>query len=111
MDVLFDLDPGSALRDTSKGLITLERSRERRSDVFLHTKMNGHGQQIAAPYSARPLPHAPVAAPLRWDEVHDELDPRSFTMDVLLERTSREGDLYAPVLGGRQRLDRALASV
>ena len=100
-----------ALRDTSKGLITLERDRERRRGVFLDTKVNGHGQQIVAPYSVRPLPHAPVAAPLRWDEVGDELDPRHFTMDVVLERARREGDLYAPVLGGRQRLDRALASV
>ena len=89
----------------------LRTDRERRRGVFLDTKVNGHGQQIVAPYSVRPLPHAPVAAPLRWDEVGDELDPRHFTMDVVLERARREGDLYAPVLGGRQRLDRALASV
>jgi bifunctional non-homologous end joining protein LigD len=101
---------GSALRDASHGLITLERRRDRRHGVFLDTKMNGHGQQIVAPYSVRPLPGAPVATPLRWNEVDERLDPTTFTPGVVLERVRAHGDLYAPLLDGRQRLDRALAS-
>jgi bifunctional non-homologous end joining protein LigD len=101
----------SALRDASGGLVTVERRIDRRDGVFVDTKMNGHGQQIVAPYSVRPRDGAPVATPLRWDEVDRRLDPRTFTMDVVLERVRREGDLYAPLLSGRQRLDRALASV
>ena len=76
--------------------------------VGVDVKMNGHGQQIVAPYSVRPLPGAPVATPLRWHEVTPDLDPRRFTMDVVLERAELLGDLAEPVLRGRQRLDAKL---
>jgi bifunctional non-homologous end joining protein LigD len=72
--------------------------------VTLDVKMNGHGQQIVAPYSIRPVPAASVATPLAWDEVDDALDPAAFTPTVVLDRVARHGDLYAPVLRGRQSL-------
>jgi len=71
--------------------------------VSVDAKMNGHGQQIVAPWSVRP-PDLAVATPLRWDEVDESLDPRTFTMDVALERAAEHGDLAAPLLGSRQRL-------
>ena len=101
----------AALRRSSGGLVTTERSLERRRGVFVDTKMNGHGQQIAAPYSLRPLPGAPVATPLRWEEVGPALDPLAFTPRVVLKRVARDGDLFEPLLHGRQRLGPALARV
>jgi bifunctional non-homologous end joining protein LigD len=100
-----------ALRRADPGLVTTERSKERRRGVFVDTKMNGHGMTIACAYSVRPLPGAPVAAPLRWDEVATGLDPVAFTMETVLARVEREGDLFAPVVSGRQRLERALRGV
>jgi bifunctional non-homologous end joining protein LigD len=102
---------GSALARSSNGLVTVERSRARRHGVFLDAKMNGHGQQIVAPYSVRPLPGAPVATPLRWEEVDESLDATAFTPAAVLERVAHEGDLYGALLHGRQRLDRALGCV
>ena len=66
-------------------------------------KMNGHGQQVVAVYSARP-PDLHVATPLRWDEVRADLDRRTFTLDAVVQRVGREGDLAAPLLRGRQKL-------
>ena len=100
-----------ALARTSGGLVTLERAAGRRVGVFVDAKMNGHGQQLVAPYSVRPRPGAPVATPLRWEEVGDELDPASFTPPAVLERVAREGDPGAPLLRGRQRLGAALARI
>jgi bifunctional non-homologous end joining protein LigD len=99
-----------ALVRSARGLVTTERSLARRHGVFVDTKMNGHGQQIVCAYSVRPRPGAPVAAPLRWDELDDTLDPRAFTMATVLERVERDGDLHEPLLSGRQRLDAALAA-
>ena len=93
-----------ALVRASGGLVTVERSRARRRGVFVDTKMNGHGQQVVAPYSVRPLPQAAVAAPLRWEEVDEQLEPASFSMAAALERVERHGDLAAPLLRGRGRL-------
>ena len=56
----------------------------------------------------RPRPGAPVSTPLRWDEVNEKLDPLAFTMDVVLDRVRKYGDLFEGVLTTKQRLDRAL---
>jgi bifunctional non-homologous end joining protein LigD len=98
-----------ALARTSGGLVTTERSLARRHGVFVDTKMNGHGQQLVAPYSVRPRPGAPVATPLRWDELRADLDPSAFTPEVVRERVERHGDLLEAALRGRQRLGAALA--
>ena len=59
-------------------------------------------------YSVRPRGGAPVSTPLRWEELTPDLDPAAFTMDAVLERVRREGDLYAGLLTTRQRIDKAL---
>jgi bifunctional non-homologous end joining protein LigD len=94
----------AALVRASEGLITDDPVPERRRGVFVDVKMNGHGQQIASVYSVRPLPGAPVSAPLRWEEVTSALDPATFTMSVVLDRVEEEGDLADRLLRGRQRL-------
>src|SRR5205814_5517587 len=72
-------------------------------DVKLDVKMNGHGQQVVAPYSIRPLPTAAVATPLHWHEVDETLDPAAFTPTLVRERITRIGDAGAALLRGRQR--------
>ena len=100
-----------ALARAHPKLVTTERRLDRRRGVFVDAKMNGHGQQIVGVYSVRPRPGAPVAAPLAWEELREDLDPAAFTLDVVLERVARQGDLHEPLLHGRQRLDRALSRV
>jgi DNA primase len=43
--------------------------------------------------------------------VDESLDPRQFTMDVVLERIQRHGDLFEGVLRTRQRLEPALRAL
>jgi DNA primase len=43
--------------------------------------------------------------------VTEKLDPTSFTMDVVLERIRRHGDLFEGVLTTRQRLTDALKAL
>jgi bifunctional non-homologous end joining protein LigD len=92
-------------------LATTEWSKAKRRGVLIDSNQNGEGKTIASVYSVRPKPGAPVSTPLRWDEVNAALDPSSFTMHAVLERVARGGDLYAPVLTTRQRLDRALRAL
>jgi len=94
----------AALVRASDGLVTDERVRARRHGVHIDVKMNGHGQQIVSVYSVRPLSGARVSTPLRWDELVGDLDPAAFTMEVVLERIERLGDLAEPLLRSTQRL-------
>jgi bifunctional non-homologous end joining protein LigD len=100
-----------ALARTHRGLVTTEWSKAKRRGVLIDANQNGEGKTIASVYSVRPRPGAPVSTPLRWEEVDESLDPTAFTMDVVLERIGRHGDLFAGVLTTRQRLEPALRAL
>jgi len=85
--------------------------KSKRRGVLIDANQNGEGKTIASAYSVRPRPGAPVSTPLRWDEVQEDLDPRELTMDVVLRRVAKDGDLFLGVLEGGQSLAQALASV
>ena len=99
------------LASTHRGLVTTEWSKQKRRGVLIDANQNGEGKTIASVYSVRPREGAPVSAPLRWDEVTEDLDPRYFTMEVALGRVGSLGDLYAPVLEKRQSLGAALKKI
>jgi bifunctional non-homologous end joining protein LigD len=89
-------------------LATTEWTKAKRRGVLIDSNQNGEGKTIASVYSVRPKAGAPVSTPLRWDEVNQSLDPAAFTMDAVLERVAREGDLFAGVLTTKQSLSDAL---
>jgi bifunctional non-homologous end joining protein LigD len=91
-----------------EGLITTEWLKKKRRGVLVDHRQNGWGKTIASAYSVRPRPGAPVSTPLRWKELTTDLDFRDFTMDVVLERVRKHGDLFEPVLQGKQALGPAL---
>ncbi len=93
------------------GLLTTQWLKEKRRGVLVDHRQNGWGKTIASAYSVRPRPGAPVSTPLRWRELTPELDFTAFTMDAVLERVRRKGDLLEPVLHGRQALGTALRSL
>jgi bifunctional non-homologous end joining protein LigD len=97
-----------AIARTNRGLATTEWAKDRRRGVLIDANQNGEGKTIASVYSVRPRPGAIVSTPLRWEEVTDDLDPRAFTMDVVLGRVHEHGDLFAGVLNTKQRLTEAL---
>ena len=70
----------------------------------IDAKMIGHGQQVVAGYSVRPLSYAPVATPLRWEEVTPRLDPREHNLRTLPARVAELADIHAAVVRGRQLL-------
>jgi bifunctional non-homologous end joining protein LigD len=93
------------------GEVTTEWLKKKRSGVLLDHRQNGHGKTIASVYSVRPKPGAPVSTPLQWNELTEELRPRDFTMERVLERVAVHGDLFEPVLHGSQQLGPALKAL
>ena len=100
-----------ALARAHPKLVTTEWTRAKRRGVLVDANQNGEGKTIASVYSVRPKGGAPVSTPLRWDEVDASLDPAAFTMEAVLARVARDGDLFEGVLTTRQRLDKAFAKL
>ncbi len=67
---------------------------ERGEKIFVDYNQMARDRTIASAYSVRPFPHAPVSAPLRWDEV-DGVEPRDFDVVSMPARYAEVGDLHA----------------
>jgi bifunctional non-homologous end joining protein LigD len=77
--------------------------------VLVDWSQNDRHKTTVCVYSPRARERPTVSAPVTWDEVRACLDAQdagllTFTTDAVLERASRDGDLFAPVLSVVQRL-------
>ncbi|WP_373519503.1 DNA ligase D [Pricia sp.] len=77
---------------------TLERRiKNRNGKIYLDYLQNRKGQTIASVYSVRPLPNAPVSAPVAWEELDGRITPRQFTIKNMPSRIEEIGDLFEPM--------------
>jgi bifunctional non-homologous end joining protein LigD len=92
---------------------TLIRNKERRAGrTYIDWMQLAHGQTIAAPFAVRPIPGAPVSAPLRWDELNEDLDPRRWNIRTMPRRMARsKHDPFIGAIEDQQRFDRALGKI
>jgi bifunctional non-homologous end joining protein LigD len=91
-----------------KDVATVERSKRKRGArvIYVDHMQNARGKSVVAPYSVRPKPGATVSAPLEWKEVErKKIKTADFHIGNMLARVGRKGDLFAPVLKKRQRLE------
>jgi DNA ligase D-like protein (predicted polymerase) len=77
-------------------LATSKWWKEERHGVFVDYNQNAKDRTVASAYSVRPRPHAPVSAPLDWDEVSDA-DPADFTLITMPARFREVGDRHAGI--------------
>ena len=87
--------------------LTMAWEKPRRAGkVFIDHNRNAFGQTVCSVYSVRPLPRAPVSAPLMWEEV-GRYRNGDIHIGNLWDRLSRYGDLFLGVLAADQTLDAA----
>jgi DNA ligase D len=67
---------------------------ERGERIFVDFNQANRDRTMAGAYSPRALAHAPVSAPISWDELGDT-DPTRFTILTMPERLASVGDLWA----------------
>lgn len=75
-----------------------------RGHVFVDYNQNAWGKTLASVYSVRPTRDATVSTPVTWEEVERGIRPEDFTMDVVLDRVKRDGDLWKGLLAARGRV-------
>lgn len=88
---------------------SLERSiKKRGNNIYIDFMQNNIGQTVAAPYSLRPKPHAPVSTPLDWKEVKPGLTIEQFNITNTFKRLEKKGDLFAGLLTKKTDMAKAL---
>jgi len=71
--------------------------------ILVDYNQNAWGRTLASVYSVRPKPHAPVSAPVTWDEVEHGIEIEEFRLDNIKQRLLKVGDLYRPLLLQKSR--------
>ena len=89
--------------------LTTEFHKKDRGDrIYVDVARNGPAQTVVPPYAPRPRRGAPVATPLRWEELESPaLRPDGWTLRTVLERLD---DLGGDPWAGIGRLARSLPS-
>jgi bifunctional non-homologous end joining protein LigD len=81
------------------------RTADRKGLARLDYTQNASNKTLVAPFSARPVPGAPVSVPITWDEIDDpELTPGRWDLRSACDRLAEVGDPLRPLVGRRQRL-------
>jgi bifunctional non-homologous end joining protein LigD len=94
--------------DSPDRYLTKISKAERTGRIFIDYLRNDPTSTAVAPYSTRSRNGAPVAMPLRWDQVKKGLDPCDYTIRTVPALIRRQrSDPWAEMLEGRQRLPEA----
>ncbi|HMD41156.1 MAG TPA: DNA ligase D [Candidatus Acidoferrum sp.] len=91
-------------------LVTSERIVAKRpaGRVLIDVQQNAHGRPLAAAYSVRAFPKAPVSMPVSPRELRATLRPEAMNMKTISARLKEKGDLWADFWKQRQRLEPAI---
>jgi bifunctional non-homologous end joining protein LigD len=94
-------------------LVTNERIVAKRpaGRVLIDVQQNAHGRPLAAAYSVRAFPQAPVSTPLLPRELRPSLRPETLNIKTVFTRLKEKGDLWADFWKRRQRLEDAIESL
>ncbi len=94
-------------------LVTNERTVAKRpaGRVLIDVQQNAHGRPLAAAYSVRAFPQAPVSTPLLPRELRPSLRPETLNIKTVFARLKEKGDLWADFWKRRQRLEDAIESL
>jgi len=94
-------------------LVTSERIVAKRpaGRVLIDVQQNAHGRPLAAAYSVRAFPQAPVSAPLLPRELRPTLRPETLNIKTVFTRLKEKGDLWADFWKRRQRIEGAIESL
>ncbi len=84
---------GQEIRRAAPDLVTLERSIEKRSGVYFDYGQNAFGHTLAAAYSLRAQPGAPVSCPITAQEL-PTIRPLDFTLRTVPHRLALTGDIW-----------------
>jgi bifunctional non-homologous end joining protein LigD len=102
-------DIGRVLAANNPDQLTTEFRKANRGDrILVDTARNGYAQTAVPPYAVRPLPGAPVATPIDWEELSDSrLRPDRWNVTNIMRRLRVKGDPWADIASYARGIARA----
>jgi len=87
-------------------IATVERTIAKRksTQVYVDWMQNARGKSLAAVFTARAKPKAPVSMPLTWKQVEKGVKIQDFTITNVPDLLKKKGDAWADFFGSRQSL-------
>jgi bifunctional non-homologous end joining protein LigD len=87
-------------------IATVERTIAKRksTQVYVDWMQNARGKSLAAVFTARAKPKAPVSMPLTWKQIEKGVKIHDFTIVNVPELLQRNGDAWADFFKARQSL-------
>src|SRR5438477_8657763 len=87
------------------------KTANREGKMYLDFLQNRDQATVAAPYSLRPKPFAPVSMPLHWEEVKKGLKIKDHNIENAISRLKETGEIFKGVLGKGINLPAALKKI
>jgi bifunctional non-homologous end joining protein LigD len=82
-----------------------QRKAARGGRIYIDVMRNTYAHTAVAPYAVRARPGAPVATPLRWEELAQAgTRPDGWTLRTIPDRLEREGDPWANIASSARSL-------
>lgn len=91
------------VRASPRQYVATASKQRRRGKIYLDYLRNGRGATAIAPYSTRARPGAPVAVPLRWEELDGASEAPRFDVAAVLQRIATGDDPWVGYDAVRQR--------
>jgi bifunctional non-homologous end joining protein LigD len=87
-------------------IATVERTIAKRkaTQVYVDWMQNARGKSLAAVFTARAKPGAPVSMPLTWKQIEKGVQIKDFTITNVPELLDKRGDAWAEFFASRQSL-------
>ncbi|HET9825563.1 MAG TPA: DNA ligase D, partial [Chitinophagaceae bacterium] len=87
------------------------KTADREGRMYLDFLQNRSQATVAAPYSLRPKPYAPVSMPLHWEEVKKGLQIKNHNLINAIPRLKETGDIFKGVLGKGINMQAAITKI
>jgi bifunctional non-homologous end joining protein LigD len=84
------------------------KTADRNGKMYLDFLQNRPQATVAAPYSLRPKPFAPVSMPLHWEEVKKGLKLKDHNLKNAIARLNEMGDPFKGVIGKGINMKKAI---
>jgi bifunctional non-homologous end joining protein LigD len=94
----------AASRDLQIATTERRLAERKKSQIYIDWQQNARGKTIAAAYTVREKPLAPVSAPVTWKEIDDGFKLSDFTIRTMPGRIKTRGDLWKDIFISRQSL-------